>query len=148
MPTTTLRTGAVQVVDYRCSAGPTDEPFAELHHSFSISYVRRGSFGYRVGGREFELVAGSLLVGHPGDEYVCRHDHHLTGDECLSFHFSPERAEELGAAGAAWRSGAGRCTLRAVPSASVWRCEAGPRLRLGVGSDITHSSDQLLPAGP
>jgi AraC-like DNA-binding protein len=106
VPTTTLRTGAVQVVDYRCSAGPTDEPFAELHHSFSISYVRRGSFGYRVGGREFELVAGSLLVGHPGDEYVCSHDHHLTGDECLSFHFSPERAEELGAAGAAWRSGA------------------------------------------
>lgn len=106
MPTTTLRSGAVQVVDYRCSAGPADEPFAELHGGFSVSYVRRGSFGYRVRGRAFELVAGSLLVGHPGDEYVCSHDHHHAGDECLSFHFSPERALELGAAAEVWRSGA------------------------------------------
>jgi AraC-like DNA-binding protein len=105
VPTTTLQSGAVQVVDYRCSAGPADAPFAELHGGFSVSYVRRGSFGYRVRGRVFELVAGSLLVGHPGDEYVCRHDHHLQGDECLSFHFSPERVDELGAAPAVWRSG-------------------------------------------
>ena len=28
-------------------------------------------------GRSFELVAGSILVGHPGDEYVCSHDHCL-----------------------------------------------------------------------
>ena len=28
-------------------------------------------------GRTFELVTGSVLVGFPGDEYVCTHDHHV-----------------------------------------------------------------------
>ena len=35
-----------------------------------------------------ELVAGSMLVGHPGDEYICTHDH-VCGDECLSFFLAP-----------------------------------------------------------
>jgi AraC-like DNA-binding protein len=94
--TSKLRSGPLSVFDHRCSASPADKPFAERHQSFSISYVRRGSFGCRVRGRAHELVAGSLLVGYPGDEYVCTHDHHDCGDECLSFHFSPQLAEELG----------------------------------------------------
>ena len=89
---TVLRRGALSVIDYRCDAGPADTPFVECHSAFSISYVRAGSFGYRVGGRTFELVAGSLLVGHPGDEYVCTHDH-VHGDECLSIHLAPEIAD-------------------------------------------------------
>ena len=43
----------------------------------------------------FELVAGSVLVGHPGDEYVCSHDH-VCGDECLSFFLAPELVEAIG----------------------------------------------------
>lgn len=82
--------GSLIVVDYRCDAGPGDRPFAESHQRHSLSYVRKGSFGCRTGGREFELVAGSFLVGHPGDEYTCTHDHHESGDECLSFQFSGE----------------------------------------------------------
>jgi AraC-like DNA-binding protein len=45
------------------------------------------------------------MVGHPGDEYTCSHDHHVCGDECLSFHFAPEFVESLGPA-KAWRVGA------------------------------------------
>ena len=70
-----LQHEAIQVYDYRCTAGPGDSPFTELHAGHSLSYVRKGSFGYRVRGQTFELVAGSILVGHPGDEYVCTHDH-------------------------------------------------------------------------
>jgi len=105
MPAVTLlQRGSIRAVDYRCDAGPADAPFAEHHHGFSIAYVRKGSFGYRAGGRSAELVAGSLLVGHPGDEYLCTHDH-VTGDECLSFHLSPALAESLGGRRELWRTG-------------------------------------------
>jgi len=97
--------GVVTVVDYRCDAGPADVPFPEAHNAYTLSYVRRGGFAYTSRGRTFELVAGSFMVGHPGDEYICSHDHHLCGDECLSFHLTPEAASEVGATASVWRSG-------------------------------------------
>lgn len=103
--TTLLQGPSLAVFDYRCGAGPHDRPFAECHGRHSISYVRRGSFGYRCAGPQVELVAGSLLVAHAGDEYVCTHEHHGGGDECLSFQFTPELADTLGAPRAAWRAG-------------------------------------------
>ena len=90
--TTLLKRDSLLVFDYRCSARPGDAPFAELHDRFSLSYVRKGSFGYQSRGRFSELIAGSILVGHPGDEYVCTHDH-VHGDECLSFQFAPDWIE-------------------------------------------------------
>lgn len=111
-----LHDGPLSVVDFRCGAGPRDTPFVEVHGAFSISYVRRGSFGYRSRGRRYELVAGSILLGHPGDEFLCSHDHHGTGDECLSFRFTPELAESLGARADVWRVGG----LPPVPELMVW----------------------------
>src|SRR5271170_473462 len=93
--TTILRTGSLTVTDYRCTAAPGDAPFVEAHAGYSLSYVRKGSFGYRARGQWFELVAGSILVGHPGDEYVCTHDHGGFCDECLSFALAPELAEAI-----------------------------------------------------
>jgi AraC family transcriptional regulator len=92
---TVLQEGAVTTVGYSCPAGPAPRPFVEWHDAFSISYVRRGSFGYRSLGQESELVAGVVLVGYPGDEFVCTHDHHAGGDECLCFRLSPELADML-----------------------------------------------------
>jgi AraC family transcriptional regulator len=46
--------------------------------------VPKGSFGCRTRGRCFELVVGSILVGHPGDEFICTHDH-VCGDEACHF---------------------------------------------------------------
>lgn len=102
--TTILRHRSLSVIDYRCSFGPADEPFVELHDGFSLSYVRKGSFGYRVRGKSFELVAGSIMVGYPGDEYMCRHDH-AYGDECLSFHLAPALVETFGNRSDIWRTG-------------------------------------------
>ena len=102
---TVLHRGVLKVVDYRCEAGPRDRPFPEAHRDYSISYVQRGSFGYHARGRSADLVAGSCLIGRPGDEYICTHDHHEAGDDCLSFEFSPELADELGSDATLWRLG-------------------------------------------
>ena len=96
--------GPVSVIDYRCEARPGDEPFVEWHDAFSVSYVRQGSFGYRFRGQSYELVAGSFLVGHPGDEYMCTHDH-AGGDECLSFYFDPVLVDAIGGPRDAWHAG-------------------------------------------
>ena len=101
--TSVFRGDWVSVIDYRCAAGPTDAPFVEFHRDFSVSYVRKGSFGCRARGRSFELVAGSILIGHPGDEYVCTHEH-MSGDECLSFHLAPALVEAIGYRPDIWRS--------------------------------------------
>jgi AraC-like DNA-binding protein len=103
--TALLQRGSISVSDFRCSAGPGDKPFVERYHCHSISYVRKGSFGCQTRGRSFELVAGSILVGHPGDEYLCTHDH-VCGDECLSFFLTPELVETIGDRTEVWRIGA------------------------------------------
>jgi AraC-like DNA-binding protein len=106
LATTTLHAGSVVVRDYRCTADPAERPFAEVHERTSVSYVRGGTFGYRVGSQAWELVAGSVLVGRAGDEYVCTHDHHGGGDECLSFHLTPEAVDALATRSRAWRTSA------------------------------------------
>ena len=106
-----LMAGAsLAVIDHHCDAGPGDRPFAECHDDYTVAFVRRGSFAYRSRGASFEMVAGSLLIGHPGDEYVCSHEH-VCGDECLSFRLAPALIEEITPGGAAeqralWRTGA------------------------------------------
>jgi AraC family transcriptional regulator len=85
------------VYDYRCETEPGARPYTELHDRFSVSYVRRGTFGYRVRGCAYELVAGSVLIGSAGDEYMCTHDHSACGDACLSFQLAPDLAEATGA---------------------------------------------------
>jgi AraC-like DNA-binding protein len=96
---TLLEANRVSVREFRCTAEPGAKPFAEEYDSHSISYVRKGSFGCHCRGRFHELVAGSMLVGFPGDEYVCTHDH-VAGDECLSFFLAPDLIDAIGDAGA------------------------------------------------
>jgi len=99
-----LLPGPISVVHYRCDAGPGDRPFVERHEAWSVSYVQRGSFGYRCLGAAYELVPGSVLAGQPGDEYLCTHDHHCGGDECLAFFAAPEVVDEIDGRRRAWHS--------------------------------------------
>jgi AraC-like DNA-binding protein len=103
--TALLHRGSISVSEFRCSAAPGDKPFAEQHASHSISFVHKGSFGCHSRGRFFELVAGSILVGHPGDEFMCTHDH-VCGDECLSFFLDSELVEAIGDRNEVWQVGA------------------------------------------
>jgi AraC-like DNA-binding protein len=103
--TTLLARPSITVSDFRCSAAPGDKPFVEQHGCHSISYVRKGSFGYHSRGRSHELVAGAFLIGLPGAEFTCTHDH-VCGDECLSFFLAPELVEAIGGRSEAWQAGA------------------------------------------
>jgi AraC-like DNA-binding protein len=103
--TTLLQRPLISVFEFRCNAGPGDKPFVEQHRCHSLSYVRKGSFGCRSRGKFHELVAGSILVGHPGGEYMCTHDH-VCGDECLSFYLTPELVDAIGDDANIWQVGA------------------------------------------
>lgn len=133
MVTSLLRQDCVSVTDYRCAAGRNDAPSAELHGGFSLSYVRRGSFGYRARGRSFELVAGSILVGFPGDEFVCTHDHADCGDECLSFSLDDALVETIGKRRDLWQIGC----VPPLPALMIWgelaQAAAEGRSDLGLG---------------
>ena len=103
--TTLLQRPSISASEFRCTAALGDAPFVERYASHSISFVRKGSFGCHCRGRFFELVAGSILVGYPGDEFICTHDH-VCGDECLSFFLTPELVDAIGDRPEAWRIGA------------------------------------------
>ncbi len=100
-----LQRPSLSVFDVRCARGPHDTPFPERYETFSVSWVRRGSFGCRTRGHSFELVPGSLLVGFPGDEYTCTHDHAGGGDECLSVHLAADLVDTIDAREQIWRTG-------------------------------------------
>src|ERR1700761_494579 len=103
--TTLLQRPSVTVSDFRCSAVPGGKPYPERNGCHSISFVRKGSFGYHSRGRSHDLVAGAFLVGRPGAEFVCSHDH-VCGDECLSFFLAPELVDAVGSRAEAWDIGA------------------------------------------
>jgi AraC family transcriptional regulator len=100
-----LQTSTLSVLDYRCTAGPADRPFVEVFPRHSVSFVRAGSFGCRSRSRSYELVTGALLIGRTGEEYLCTHDHHHGGDECLSFQFEAAALDALCGDAKAWRAG-------------------------------------------
>lgn len=91
--------------DYQCDARSGEPPFTELHAAYSISYVRKGSFACATRGQSFDLVPGALMLGRPGQEFACSHDHHEGGDECLSFRFSEELAETFAGCSQRWQLG-------------------------------------------
>ena len=100
---TVFRDRFLSVGTWVCPYGPHDRPFVEVNAGWRLSSVRRGSFGCRAQGREFEFVAGSIKVARPGDEYLATHEHHHgCGDECVSVAFSPEAVDAVGAYGAPW----------------------------------------------
>lgn len=102
----TLVRGPISVAEYVCKTDANERPFVERHQSWSVSYVRRGSFGCQCRGKRFELVPGAVLLGRADDEYMCTHDHHHGGDECLAFFVEPALVDELGGRQSRWQSGA------------------------------------------
>lgn len=98
MTITPLLRGPVSVAAYACTAEASARPYPEQHSQWSVSYVQAGSFGCQCRGTRFELMPGAVLLGRPGDEFTCTHDHHGGGDECLAFFIEPEVADEIGGA--------------------------------------------------
>lgn len=95
---TPLLRGPVSVSAFACTAKASARPYREEHAHWSVSYVQAGSFSCQCRGAHFELMPGGVLLGRPGDEFTCTHDHHGGGDECLAFFIAPEVADEIGGA--------------------------------------------------
>ncbi len=134
--TTLLARPSITVSDFRCSAAPGDKPFVEQHDCHSISYVRKGSFGYHSRGRSHELVAGAFLIGVPGAEFMCTHDH-VCGDECLSFFLAPELVETIGERSEAWQVGAAPPLSELMVLGELAQAAAEGRSDIGLG-EIGH----------
>lgn len=132
LETTTLLRGPVSVVEFRCTAGPDERPVIERHQAWSVSYVQRGSFSCRCGARQYELLPGSVLVGRPGDEYLCTHDHRAGGDECLAFFVEPELLEQITPVRARWQSGGVPPLAELVTLGELARAAAAGRNNLGL----------------
>jgi AraC family transcriptional regulator len=73
----------LSVTRWVCSAGPRDRPFPEEHRAATLAVVLGGSFCYRCRGRTHALVPGAVMLGEPGEPFVCSHEHGV-GDVCLS----------------------------------------------------------------
>jgi AraC-like DNA-binding protein len=99
------QSSSLSVIDYCCDAAQGAPPFVEVHGLTSLSFVRNGSFGCRVGNSMHTLVPGAILVGRSGDEYMCTHEHHAGGDECISFQLAPELTDSLTRGARVFRSG-------------------------------------------
>ena len=140
--TTLLQRPSITVSDFRCSAVPGDKPFVEQHRCHSISFVRKGSFGYQSRGRIHDLVAGSLLIGTPGAEFTCTHDH-ICGDECLSFFLSPELVDAVGDRSEAWDVGAAPPLAELMVLGELAQAAADGRSDIGL-DEIGHLLAQRL----
>src|SRR5580698_10451453 len=140
--TTLLKRPSITVSDFRCSAVPGDKPFVEQHRCHSISFVRKGSFGYQSRGRIHDLVAGSLLIGRPGAEFTCTHDH-ICGDECLSFFLSPELVDAIGDRSEAWDVGAAPPLAELMVLGELAQAAADGRSDIGL-DEIGHLLAQRL----
>lgn len=90
------RATTLSAASYHCAATPHTPAEPEVHRRWCLAYVCRGSFGYRCAAPvTHELVAGAVLIGRSGAGYLCTHDHHAGGDECLSFEFDEALVDEL-----------------------------------------------------
>jgi AraC-like DNA-binding protein len=85
------------VREARCTAGPYDPVFEELHEQASIALVLEGIFHYRTNSGRADLVPGGVLLGNRAHCFECGHDHSW-GDRCISFHFAPELLETVASA--------------------------------------------------
>ena len=127
-----FRSRSLTVWDCRCAAGPHDTPYPEVHTGFSLSYVRKGSFGYRRFGAAHEMVAGSIVIGRPGDEYICTHEHVCGGDECLSMHFAPDVADVLAERTNIWSLGTAPPLPELMVAAELAQASADQDTDIGV----------------
>jgi AraC-like DNA-binding protein len=85
-----------RVQEVICSSGPADRPFDERHGWTSVAAVMAGVFTYRSDRGRAVMAPGALMLGTAGQCFQCSHEHG-TGDQCVSFHFSPEFTEEIAA---------------------------------------------------
>jgi AraC-like DNA-binding protein len=83
------------VFEYRCDLGPGSAAVAERHARHVLAVVRAGSVTVHQDGRAVLLERGSVMLGDPGREYACSHEHGGR-DVCTVFEYEPEQLDAIG----------------------------------------------------
>jgi AraC-like DNA-binding protein len=93
------RASGLHVLRCRCHAGVDERPVDEQHEAFSITLLERGTLSYRTKAGAAVLSPGWLMLGNPGEGYVCSHEHgDGTGDDCAVLSMSAQTLEGMSAA--------------------------------------------------
>ena len=83
-----------EVTDFVCQCTECGFSGVEYQHRFSICYVRRGSFLFKVFSGELECFNNRFLINKPGFTHRVKH-FHSQPDECLIFGFKPGFHERI-----------------------------------------------------
>jgi AraC family transcriptional regulator len=78
-----------EVTDFVCQCTECGFSGVEYQHHFSICYVRRGSFLFKIFSGELECFNNRFLINKPGFTHRVKH-YHSQPDECLIIGFKPE----------------------------------------------------------
>ncbi|RQP25924.1 helix-turn-helix transcriptional regulator [Piscinibacter terrae] len=90
------RASGLRVLRCHCHAGVDERPVDEQHEAFSITLLERGTLGYRTTAGSAVLSPGWLMLGNPGEAYVCSHEHgDGTGDDCAVLSMSAQTLDEV-----------------------------------------------------
>lgn len=91
-----------RIFDFDCREEAGAAPSSEWCADYCVSFVRKGSFGYRVGRKTFDVHSGTVLLENPGTEYEISHCHPVSDrctNLCVDEGLLTEVAEAFGNAG-------------------------------------------------
>jgi len=84
---TLYKSDLFEVTDFVCRCTECGYSGVEYQNKFSICYVRRGSFLFKIFSDELECFNNRFLINKPGFTHRVKHYHSLA-DECLIIGFS------------------------------------------------------------
>lgn len=84
-----------KIVDFKCANTEAGYSRPEYVDSFSINFTRKGTFGYSIGRRAFDIHSGVVLFEQAGSERVVTHGAGSTRDECTSLEITASFFEEI-----------------------------------------------------
>jgi AraC-like DNA-binding protein len=83
-----------RILDFKCKCRECITSKPEYSDSFTVSFVRKGNFGFNVFRNSFDSYTGCVLISKPGYERTVTHSHAIP-DECTIFDFKKEFYEEM-----------------------------------------------------
>lgn len=89
-----FRSELLEIKNFLCQCTACKVSAVEYQNKFSISYVRKGNFTFKVFRSDLDSFNGYFLVNKPGHEHRVAHQHHIP-DECTIFSFATSFYEQI-----------------------------------------------------
>jgi AraC family transcriptional regulator len=94
---TLYKSDLYEITNFACQCTKCGFSDVEFQNKFSICYIRRGSFLFKISSGDLECFNSRFLLNRPGFTHRVKH-YHAQADECLIIGFSAgfyERIQEL-----------------------------------------------------